>query len=864
MATTTRQLADFLLEGGVQDIAVQQNPHIQPGVLQPAVAGKLLDGTTNHSGAYGTAQSDGHSYYYTDIKGSKPIKDPRIGAHFGSQRHDIRSLQRLEQETATHGLEVCSVDGREWFRTVGIQTDWLTNDSNGIYTFMNATSHFFEITGYFNGFNMKVRSDNETKTAQVHVDGVQAHSAHAHSASTATPLGGRYVDRNGLVNVDLTSASSLSSDTTLGIHTIKITRVAGGLYFSSIELIAQDTTSTANRSKIQIPSQNVVSYGKKFTVSGTPHYDPFNGFTNGTTLHSANVDTATSLGLGTASTWGAPWAISSSNHIRPFNGGRVVKWVDSSGTIKTSVTMMPRNAQNMGPTASNEITPASATNTHTINFSDDAVENSLSEVAKTYLPFEFGNGSANGGPGGTWKDLSTLDDAGNTHVAYVMDDGLTSLSGEDVRRGSSDKIVFTTGTSDYWYLTFIGTGITLGARNANVQGTRETIAQNLPYGTHVLKMESDASTHQTTKISVDGILVKTTSGNNNFEYGGFYEITFHQPKMPPIPEEACIIADYMLMADHVQNTSATVGTMSKGVRRIGGSRDHFYDCAGAIVAMNAGSFTNPFYWYGPGSHSGNIMTASIPYFGTSFTSFAEDKDRAGYGHTLDGSSVTVTTANSDETRADLFYYSVSTLGQHTKVCILPAGGYRFCATDVATPIHTSSHYQTFESPYQHELVGGDRNMEQTNLVVTPDGKTWDEVRRDTSYIGKQDVVARCTSTSNVARTVNSTEKFNEIRGVQHKSKCGNKNWVLSWNRWICLVDGNYHIEYYSLLEGSNKSTYQLRIEFNGHQVANSWMDGTSYESGRSFFTTHCIRGDYISVFGAVWDHDNSSFVITKV
>ena len=67
MATKTRQLADFLLEGGVQDIAVQQNPHIQPGTLQPAVAGKLLNGAT-HSGAYGTAQTqsggDGHSYYY--------------------------------------------------------------------------------------------------------------------------------------------------------------------------------------------------------------------------------------------------------------------------------------------------------------------------------------------------------------------------------------------------------------------------------------------------------------------------------------------------------------------------------------------------------------------------------------------------------------------------------------------------------------------------------------------------------------------------------------------------------------------------------------------------------------------------------
>ena len=81
-------------------------PHIQPGVLYPAVAGKLLDGTTSHSGAYGTAQADGKSYYYTDIKGSKPIKDPRIGAHFGSQRHKFKSLQLLEQETATHGLNI--------------------------------------------------------------------------------------------------------------------------------------------------------------------------------------------------------------------------------------------------------------------------------------------------------------------------------------------------------------------------------------------------------------------------------------------------------------------------------------------------------------------------------------------------------------------------------------------------------------------------------------------------------------------------------------------------------------------------------------------------------------------------------------
>ena len=110
-------------------------PHIQPGVLQPAVAGKLLDGTTSHSGAYGTAQSDGKSYYYTDIKASKPIKDPRIGAHFGGQRHKFSSIQTLEQETAAHDKTVYSVDGRNWCRVYWGQpsNNIMYNSSNGNY-----------------------------------------------------------------------------------------------------------------------------------------------------------------------------------------------------------------------------------------------------------------------------------------------------------------------------------------------------------------------------------------------------------------------------------------------------------------------------------------------------------------------------------------------------------------------------------------------------------------------------------------------------------------------------------------------------------------------------------------------------------
>ena len=214
MATKTRQLADFLQEGGVQDIAVQQNPHIQPGTLQPAVAGKLLNGAT-HSGAYGTAQTqsggDGHSYYYTDIKGSKPIKDPRIGAHFGSQRHKCTSMQLLEQETATHGSEVYSVDGREWVRLVG--NDW--REKNGNYggcvesdALNDGTTQYFEVVAYCNAVNIETFTATVWgKIKLISIDGSADTTTQEGFASVTTPLTGRYVPAGSIVPVKTASLS---------------------------------------------------------------------------------------------------------------------------------------------------------------------------------------------------------------------------------------------------------------------------------------------------------------------------------------------------------------------------------------------------------------------------------------------------------------------------------------------------------------------------------------------------------------------------------------------------------------------------------------------------------------------------------
>ena len=813
-AVTTTALHADVTAGGAISTAIK--PHIQPGILCPAVAGKLLDGSTNHSGAYGTAQADGKKYYYTDIKGSGPIKDPRIGAHFGSQRHKTKSHQLLEQETATHGMNVYSIDGREWFRMVGgggsggiLNLNRMDGHSLGPHSSLNA---FFEIVGYFNDANVLGSNYTSARGWTTKIDGGSLSSEYtAHQTAIKSPLGsdsgGRYVDGAALANLDLPTTHS----TTLGIHTLRIAPHSTSDYvlIYGIELIAQDTS---NRNNIQIPSQNVVSYGKKFTVSDTPHYDPFNGFTNGTTLFSAKVDTATSLGLGTGTTWGAPWAISSSNHIRPFNGGRVVKWVDSSGTIKTSVTMMPRNAQNIGTTVSNEITTASATNSHTINFSDDAVDYSLSEVAKTFHWREFGNGGANQGSGDTSFNDASMLPGSSQDLAYVMDDGLTSLSADDM---ANDVDMLPQGNDDYWHITFIGTGVTrITKQHAQVT---QTIAQNLPYGTHILKCaRQNGGTGSV--ISLDGISISTIADGS---YGELSEITFHQPKMPPIPEDAVVLADYMLMPDYVPQTAHTEGIISKGVRRVSASRDFHYNSTSGSSVANINVATHLGYsTIGPYVYLGNVSataTQELPYFGTSFChryhSLVNYVTVGGTTFTINGGNLSSYTLNAaggggtsitsagvltkiNATDKDNFVSAVGgTLGlQKFKVSEgTSSGKYLYLGDlDVATPIHTSTHYQPFEDPFLKTLVGGDRNIEQNNLIVTADGKSWDEVTRDTSYTG-----AICVNTTTDTGTSWATWVVpDEWRGADQSGGANsgyyhNKDFAIAYDRLICLVDGEY-------------------------------------------------------------------------
>ena len=933
--TRARTIADYAkqttdlatqteLDAAETALGFQSVPHIVPGVLYPSyvasgTSNKLLDGVTAHSGAFGTAQSDGRKYYYTNIAGSKPIKDPRIGGHFGSQRYFARSIQLLEQETATHGDDIYSIDGREWCRAIGSGNS-ADNGSNGNVVLMGTqNTDYIEITGYFSDVNVGMFSGaNRTITYQI--DGGTASSAIG-SATVNQPLGGRYVSAFSTFNLGVPASSGTPS---LGIHTIKIRRTGSSeTYFGYFELIAHEKftdatcdynndptithdantrivagltvtgtgipanatvasvtsstefelsaattggavtngTLTFGTNNIQIPSQNVVSYGKKFTVSDNPHYDPFNGFTSGNLAAvQALIDTDTSLGI-------ANW-LHSGSYYRPYNGGRVVKWVASDGTIKTSVNMMPPNARSIGNSSSltNATAKANASianNTFYPTFEAGAIDNSLSEVAKTFHWREFGNGAANGGSPATYADGSMLDGADD--IAYVMDDGLTSLSGHNLTRESTYESFRTDATDDFYNVTFIGTGLTLNIKSQEVTfGSTDdydfivdgviiktydsgdtlepltVMVQNLPYGTHTFRME-----------------VKATPGA---EHMNAKEFTFHQPKKPPIPEEAVVLADYMLMADFVPQTSVGIQYISKGIRSVSCSRDMWINGSGLSMSLNlVPNHGNHGFRMHDGNDSGNLM-CRLPTFCTNFVLNGYQSD-SHHHLNLDGTD-NDSSATKDNTEAyGSFAHLTSdvTLGVHTVgFNAASSKNGNFSNIDVATPIHTSSHYQPFETPLLKELVGGDRNMEQNNLIVTPNGKSWDEVTRDTSYIGNMVLNISADHTTNISGTT--VVVFDEIRGFgqsQEQLDHFYKDFAIAYDRQICLRDGQYVISYSTQTAASLD---RITILVNGALLWNGYSNLTSnWSQLTGSISVKLKRGDYVQIKGGYYHSSNSAY-----
>jgi hypothetical protein len=341
--------------------------------------------------------------------------------------------------------------------------------------------------------------------------------------------------------------------------------------------------------------------------------------------------------------------------------------------------------------------------------------------------------------------------------------------------------------------------------------------------------------------------------------------------MPPIPDDAVVISDYMLMADHVIVGGAGNQLISKGVRRVDASRDIFYDnnatinfhhatdlasCGGTRIDMN-------------GSHSST--KAELPAFCTNQINYGYNVAARYQTYAIDsGSGYSNVTPTAKTGSAEASFYNNTGnahalgLAKHKVHGTFQTSTGYVEAIDVVTPIHTSSHYQTFETPFLHELVGGDRNMEQTNLVVTPDGKTWDEVTRDVSYIGNVKLVVSAGAAQDFANGIASVAIPNTYRGVYAGRDCFNKDIAIAYDRWIILKDGQYTIHFNTLRSATgNAEGSQLKV--NGVSIMVFYSNVTNYRSAGHLHTSRYFkRGDYIQIFGSFWNgHHGGLSVISE-
>jgi hypothetical protein len=152
-------------------------------------------------------------------------------------------------------------------------------------------------------------------------------------------------------------------------------------------------------------------------------------------------------------------------------------------------------------------------------------------------------------------------------------------------------------------------------------------------------------------------------------------------------------------------------------------------------------------------------------------------------------------------------------------------------------------------------------MEQTNLVVTPDGKSWDEVTRDVGYMGAE--IHRVST--DTAQSSSSTDNhiFDEHRGTFGGKNSGWKNFVSAYDRQICLRDGHYTISAYTIKTMSQN--YHCRIYVNAVIVVQGHSGSVDHDTIFAQVTVSLKRGDYIQVNGGWQGHSLfSGFSIMRV
>ena len=155
-------------------------------------------------------------------------------------------------------------------------------------------------------------------------------------------------------------------------------------------------------------------------------------------------------------------------------------------------------------------------------------------------------------------------------------------------------------------------------------------------------------------------------------------------------------------------------------------------------------------------------------------------------------------------------------------------------------------------------------MEQTNLVVTADGKTWDEVTRDTSYIGNTVL----STTTNTATNSSTNIKFNDWRGNEEDIDYWlyNKDFAIAYDRIIALKDGQYNFWVWTI---EDAATNAIQLFRNGtatiNMLARGYKSSTNYDTISWSVDVFVKRGDFYILRGG-WhgDPNHSRFGIRMI
>ena len=152
-------------------------------------------------------------------------------------------------------------------------------------------------------------------------------------------------------------------------------------------------------------------------------------------------------------------------------------------------------------------------------------------------------------------------------------------------------------------------------------------------------------------------------------------------------------------------------------------------------------------------------------------------------------------------------------------------------------------------------------MEQTNLVVTPDGKTWDEVTRNTNYIGDV-VIHTSTDTADSSGIMHIFDEWRGVRGAgtEIRNDLLNKDsWAIAYDRMICLVAGHYWISFHGISQTTPANAGQIVINGGTHSGGNTGNTNTTFQN---VWSGYLKRGDYVQGQGTLftWGNYNHFFI----